>query len=88
MKRDASSPGSWEAGTATGEVPHLARDEGILRPRDLRERDIPRECLVGLVRIGQLVRVAHGLYVLADADVSEHHTLAQAAEPLRRDEEV
>ena len=33
-----------------------------------------------LVRAGELVRVGRGLYELPEADVSEHHTLAEVAQ--------
>jgi predicted transcriptional regulator of viral defense system len=57
----------------------LARRQGILRARDLAAVGIPREYLTRLVERGQLERIARGLYRLAEADVSEHHTLAQVA---------
>ena len=75
--KNPSSP--QRAPTVSDELLRLARSEGILRPRDLRERGIPREYLVRLTKSGELVRVARGLYVLADADISEHHTLVQVA---------
>jgi len=78
MKRNAL-PGPQRAHSVSDDLLHLVRSKGILRPRDLRERGIPREYLVRLTRSGDLIRVARGLYVLADADISEHHTLAQVA---------
>jgi predicted transcriptional regulator of viral defense system len=56
----------------------LARRQGILRSRDLASLDIPRRHLTLLAEQGVLLRSGRGLYVLADADVSENHSLAEA----------
>lgn len=61
------------------EVIQLVRHAGLLRPRDLDRHHIPREYLSRLERAGRLERVGRGLYRLPDADISEHHTLAQVA---------
>lgn len=60
-------------------VVKLASASGVIRPRDLTGNGIPREHLTRLVEKGVLTRSGRGLYVLADADVTEHHTLAEAA---------
>ena len=57
----------------------LARSRGVLRSKDLAPLGIPRQTLARLHRRGALNRVGRGLYVLADADVTEHHTLVEAA---------
>ncbi len=57
----------------------LARKLGVLRVRDLTSRGIHPEYLRRLCRQGMMVRIGRGLYMVADADISEHHTLAQAA---------
>lgn len=57
----------------------LAGQAGVLRPSDLAELGIPRDYLRRLVGEGQLKRVERGLYVLAEAQVTEHHALARAA---------
>ncbi|MDO3377125.1 type IV toxin-antitoxin system AbiEi family antitoxin domain-containing protein [Geoalkalibacter halelectricus] len=57
----------------------LARKLGVLRVRDLTSRGIHPEYLRRLCRQGLMVRTGRGLYMAADADISEHHTLAQAA---------
>jgi predicted transcriptional regulator of viral defense system len=57
----------------------LARRQGVLRARDMAAIGIPREYLTRLVERGQLERIARGLYRLAEADASEHHTLVQVA---------
>ena len=56
----------------------LARKAGVLRPRDLEAHGIPRVVLTRLHQKKRLKRVARGLYVLPEADISEHHTLAEA----------
>lgn len=50
---------------------------GVVRPRDLAGRGVPRTTLAKLVAEGVLDRPSRGVYVLADADVTEHHDLAQ-----------
>jgi predicted transcriptional regulator of viral defense system len=62
----------------------LARHLGVVRPRDLTGRGIPRTALARLVADGVLDRPARGVYVLADADVTEHHALAQACKRVPR----
>ena len=62
----------------TQQILEIVAEEGILRPRDLDAHGIPRIYLSRLCEHGLLDRVGRGLYVLPDADVSEHHTLAEA----------
>ena len=57
----------------------LARSRGVFRSKDLAPLGIPRQTLARLHRRGALDRVGRGLYALADADVTEHHTLVEAA---------
>jgi predicted transcriptional regulator of viral defense system len=59
-------------------VLEIVEQAGVLRPRDLDRYGIPRIYLSRLCERGLLQRVGRGLYVLPDADVSEHHTLAEA----------
>lgn len=56
----------------------LARKRGVLRPRDLGPLGIPRRVLSEMTESGTLLRTGRGLYALADADASEHHSLAEA----------
>ena len=56
----------------------LAKQQGVLRPRDLTPYEIPRVYLGRLVADGLLRRVGRGLYIGADADPTEHHSLAEA----------
>jgi predicted transcriptional regulator of viral defense system len=57
----------------------LARELGVLRPRDLAQHGIAREYLTRLTQAGLLERTGRGLYVLPDAELTEHHSLAEAA---------
>jgi predicted transcriptional regulator of viral defense system len=62
----------------TQQILEIVGEAGVLRPRDLDAHGIPRIYLSRLCERGLLDRVGRGLYVLPDADVSEHHTLAEA----------
>ena len=62
----------------TQQILEIVGEAGVLRPRDLDAHGIPRIYLSRLCDRGLLDRVGRGLYVLPDADVSEHHTLAEA----------
>lgn len=56
----------------------IVKKRGMLRPRDLDRYGIPRVYLTRLCERGLLQRVNRGLYVLPDAEQTEHHTLAEA----------
>jgi predicted transcriptional regulator of viral defense system len=60
------------------QIIRLARRRGILRSRDLAPLDIPRRNLTRLIEQGVLLRSGRGLYMLASADVSENHSVAEA----------
>ena len=51
----------------------------LLRRRDLSARGIRGGRLDKLLKDGTLVQRARGLYMAADADVTEHHSLAEVA---------
>ncbi|NBC17228.1 MAG: transcriptional regulator [Bacteroidetes bacterium] len=57
----------------------LARTKGVLRGSDLEAEGIPRQYLYRLYDKGALERVARGLYMLAGADVTEHHTMVEVS---------
>jgi predicted transcriptional regulator of viral defense system len=61
------------------QVLKLARKLGVLRPRDLKSIGVPRVYLAQLVQRGELLKTGRGLYVLADAPLTENHSLAEAA---------
>jgi len=56
----------------------LARECGIIRPRDLDAYGIPREYLRRLCVKGVLERQTRGIYSLRGAELTEHHSLVQA----------
>jgi len=60
------------------EVLKLAQSQ-VVRPRDIKALGAPRTVLGHLVESGELVRTGRGLYVAADFDLTEHHSLAEAA---------
>jgi predicted transcriptional regulator of viral defense system len=64
--------------TPTAAILRLGRRSGVLRPRDLARQNIPRIYLRRMVLSGLLVKHGRGLYGLPDAEVTEHHSLAQA----------
>jgi predicted transcriptional regulator of viral defense system len=66
------------------QVLDIARKEGILRPRDLAARSIPRTYLNRLHERGLLVKETRGLYKLPDADITENHGLAEACKRVPR----
>lgn len=54
------------------------KELGVVRPRDLAERNLPRKALQRLLKRGDVVRVGRGLYTLADAPPSEQLALVEA----------
>jgi predicted transcriptional regulator of viral defense system len=62
----------------------LLREHGTLRPRDLASRNIPPDYLDRLYRLGRVDRVAWGLYAWPEVEVSEYHSLAEAARLIPR----
>ncbi len=67
------------AGSKIEEALRLVRAGGMLRPRDLAAHAIPADYLDRLARRGAVERVARGVYVWPDAEVTEHHSLVEAA---------
>lgn len=55
----------------------LVKKTGVIRVRDLKERRLHPESLRRLYQDGLLIRTGRGLYELAAADVTEHHSLVQ-----------
>jgi predicted transcriptional regulator of viral defense system len=65
--------------TRTDEVVALARRQGVVTARALREQGIAPAYLQRLTARGILTRVARGIYELADgADITAMHTLVEA----------
>lgn len=57
----------------------LLRDVGLLRPRELAARGIPRSTLQRLLKAGEVERVARGLYALPGHLQSEHQSLLEVS---------
>lgn len=56
----------------------MARKTGAVRGGEIREAGLHPEYLRKLCKSGQLICTGRGLYVLADGDFTEHHSLAEA----------
>ncbi len=65
--------------TKTEQVLQIARQQGVVRARDLKDRDLPPSYLSRLADRGELEREGRGLYRHPDAPVTEHHSLALVA---------
>jgi predicted transcriptional regulator of viral defense system len=57
----------------------LVREQGVVRASDLKARGIPREYLSRLHREGVLERAGRGIYYLPGGDLTEHHSMVEAA---------
>lgn len=66
------------ASIPTHQILRLARSKGILRARDLNPIRLPRHHLKRLVDEGLLMRSGRGIYSVANAKTTEHHSLAEA----------
>jgi len=62
----------------------LAKQAGVLRPRDVETSGIPGTYLARLAHRGLLARIGRGLYTLPDSRAREHHSLAEAAKRVPR----
>lgn len=60
-------------------VAALARQHGVLRSSDFEAHGVSRVTVQRLCERGILRRLGRGIYGLADAEFTEHHTLAEAA---------
>jgi len=57
----------------------LLESQGTVRPKDLTQRGLSRHALRPLMESGKVLRVARGLYMLAEADVTENASLVEAS---------
>lgn len=71
-------PYSSVSQSKTGLVLALAQEMGVFRPRDLEAYGIHRESLRRLEAQGLLVKAGRGLYTLAEPNLTENHSLAEA----------
>ena len=60
-------------------VMELVREIGVVRPCDLKAKGLPQNYLWRLHSRGLLTKVGRGLYAMAEAEVTENHSLAEAA---------
>jgi predicted transcriptional regulator of viral defense system len=60
-------------------VTALARQHGVLRSSDFEAQGVSRVTVQRLCERGILRRLGRGIYGLADAELTEHHTLAEVA---------
>jgi predicted transcriptional regulator of viral defense system len=60
----------------------IARQQKIIRPRDVEAIGIPREYLLRLMRQGVIRRTGRGVYEIADSKPTEHHSLAVVAKEI------
>ncbi len=67
-----------QARTGKDRVLELARQAGVLRPRDLDAEGIPREYLRRLLAEGLLDHPGRGIYVAAGLKPTPNHSLAEA----------
>jgi len=65
--------------TKTDKVLQIARQKGVVRPRDLKEKNLPPRYLSRLAESGHLEREGRGLYRHPEAPLSEHHSLVLVA---------
>ena len=63
----------------TDRVLELARRVGVVRPKDLKALNIPEVYLWRLHHRGLLEQVGRGLYATKNANVTQNHSLAEAA---------
>lgn len=70
--------------TAAERILKLAAKQPLVRTRDVVRLGMARETLLRLYRQGLLSRPARGVYSLAEARVTEHHSLAVAAKLVPR----
>jgi predicted transcriptional regulator of viral defense system len=65
--------------TKFAQVLSLAKQEGVIRARDLEPHNIPRTYLARLCEAGRLQRLGRGLYMLADSAITTNHSLGETA---------
>ena len=68
-----------ESGTAADRAIQILAEKGMARLHELKTAGIPETVVARLARAGRVVRLARGLYQLADADLQTSHTLAEVA---------
>ena len=64
--------------TTENAILEMARKTGVIRACEIREAGLHPEYLRKLCKSGHLIRTSRGLYSLADGDITEHHSFAEA----------
>ena len=60
-------------------IVQIAKEQGVVRPRDLEAVGIRREYLLRLMRQGVVERTGRGVYELKNSSPTEHHSFAVVA---------
>ncbi len=60
-------------------VLRIAREAGIIRPRDLAKHGIPQVYLRRLCQRGLMAQSGRGLYILPETNLTENHSLLRLA---------
>ena len=60
------------------QVLNLLQTLSVVRPKDLIERDLPKDYLYILAQEGVITRIGHGLYQWPDKDLGRYQSLAEA----------
>ena len=68
--------------TQKEQILDIVKKMGVVRVRDLTARGLHHESLRRLCKDGLLIKSGRGLYELADADVTEHHSLVQVTKQI------
>ena len=63
--------------TKRQQVIRILKDLSVVRPRDLRERGLPKDYLYILAKEGVIERIGHGLYQWPEKDLGRNQSLAE-----------
>ncbi len=63
--------------TKRQQVIKLVQELPVVRPKDLKDRGLPKDYLYTLAQEGVIARVGHGLYQWPDKDLGRHQSLAE-----------
>jgi predicted transcriptional regulator of viral defense system len=76
--------GMAKAQNQAAKVKALAKAHGVLRPKDLAAKGIPRAVLSRLCAKGELTRTGRGLYVVSVENMTENHSFAEVSRQVPR----
>ena len=71
-------------GTQRDQAIELLRSQGMMRLSEFKVNGITAATIGRMVRGGDVIRLARGLYQLPDAPIEAHHSLAEAAKRVPR----